>query len=87
MAIGDAHGLPLAIHTEAAAPRGSGGSDVAERLVEEKPLRERLLEEEILLLAPHRRWPHPSLPSMMVAACAAPPTPENRTSLRLVAQL
>ena len=70
MAIADAHGLPLAIHTEAAAPAEVKlvEATLAARLVEEKPLRliadkaydsdplrERLLEEEILLLAPHRR--------------------------------
>ena len=70
MAMADAHGLPLAIHIEAAAPAEVKlvEATLAARLVEEKPLRliadkaydsdplrERLLEEEILLLAPHRR--------------------------------
>lgn len=70
MALGDAHGLPIAIHTEAAAPAEVTlvEATLAQRLVEEKPLRliadkaydsdplrERLLEEEILLLAPHRK--------------------------------
>src|SRR2546430_17033315 len=70
MALGDAHGLPIAIHTEAAAPAEVKlvEATLAARLVEEKPLRiiadkaydsgplrEQLLAEEILLLAPHRR--------------------------------
>lgn len=70
MALGDAHGLPLAIHTEAAAPAEVTlvQATLEQRLVKEKPLRliadkaydsdalrEQLLEEDILLLAPHRR--------------------------------
>jgi transposase len=70
MALGDAHGLPIAIHTEAAAHAEVKlvEATLAARLVEEKPmriivdkaydsdpLREQLLAEEILLLAPHRR--------------------------------
>jgi transposase len=70
MALGDAHGLPIAIHTEAAAPAEVKlvQATLQQRLVKEKPLRiiadkaydsdplrERLLEEEMLLLAPHRR--------------------------------
>jgi transposase len=70
MAVGDAHGLPLAIHTEAAAPGEVTlvQATLERRLVREKPLRliadkaydsdclrEQLLEEEVLLLAPHRR--------------------------------
>ncbi|MGH8094230.1 MAG: transposase [Chthoniobacterales bacterium] len=70
MAIGDAHGLPVAVHTEAAAPAEVKlvEATLGQRLVKEKPfrligdkaydsdpLRERLLEEDILLLAPHRR--------------------------------
>ncbi len=70
MAIGDAHGLPVAIHTEAAAPAEVSlvEATLEQRLIEEKPLRliadkaydsdplrERLLEQEILLLAPPPR--------------------------------
>jgi transposase len=70
MAVGDAHGLPLAIHTEAAAPAESKLLKITlqKRLVKEKPLRliadkaydsdplrEQLLEQQILLIAPHRR--------------------------------
>jgi len=70
MAIGDAHGLPLAIHTEAAAPAEVKlvEATLQELLVAEKPLRliadkaydsdplrERLLDQEMLLLAPHRK--------------------------------
>ena len=70
MAIGDAHGLPVAIHTEAAAPAEVKlvAATLRQRLVPEKPLRliadkaydsdalrEQLLEEEMLLLTPHRR--------------------------------
>jgi transposase len=70
MALGDAHGLPIAIYTEAAAPAEVTlvAATLEQCLVKEKPLRlivdraydsdplrERLLEEEILLLAPHRR--------------------------------
>ena len=41
MALGDAHGLPIAIHTEAAAPAEVKlvEATLAARLVEEKPLR------------------------------------------------
>ena len=70
MALGDAHGLPIAIYTDAAAPAEVKlvEATLQRRLVKEKPLRiiadkaydsdplrERLLEEEMLLLAPHRR--------------------------------
>jgi transposase len=70
MAIGDAHGLPLAVHTEAASPAEVTlvASTLENRLVEEKPLRliadkaydsdplrERLLGEDVLLIAPHRQ--------------------------------
>jgi transposase len=70
MAIGDAHGLPIAIHSEAASPAEVKlvGATLQERLVDElpwrliadraydsDPLREELLEEEVLLIAPHRR--------------------------------
>ena len=70
MALGDAHGLPIAIHTEAATPAEVKlvEATLEQRLVKEKPLRiiadkaydsdplrERLIEEEMLLLAPHRR--------------------------------
>ena len=70
MAIGDAHGLPIAIHTEAAAPAEVKlvEATLSQLLVPEKPLRiiadkaydsdplrEQLLEEKILLVAPHRR--------------------------------
>ncbi|MEO6872879.1 MAG: transposase [Chthoniobacterales bacterium] len=75
MAIGDAHGLPVAIHTEAAAPAEVSlvEATLEQRLIEEKPLRliadkaydsdplrERLLEQEILLLAPRRGRRKPS---------------------------
>jgi len=85
MAIGDAHGLPLAIHTEAAAPAEVKlvEATLQELLVAEKPLRliadkaydsdplrERLLDQEMLLLAPHRKAA-PSLPLMMGAGCGA----------------
>jgi transposase len=71
IALGDAHdGLPIAIYTDAAAPAEVKlvEATLQRRLVKEKPLRiiadkaydsdplrERLLEEEMLLLAPHRR--------------------------------
>jgi len=70
MAIGDANGLPLAIHTEAASPAEVTlvEATLERRLVEEKPLRliadkaydsdplrERLLDLDILLIAPHRQ--------------------------------
>jgi transposase len=70
MAIGDAHGLPIAIHTEAAAPAEVKlvVATLQQSLVPEKPLRliadkaydsdalrEQLLEKEVLLLTPHRR--------------------------------
>jgi hypothetical protein len=76
MALGDAHGLPIAIHTEAAAPAEVKlvEATLAARLMEEKPLRiiadkaydsdplrEQLLAEEILLLAPHPSWPNQTL--------------------------
>jgi transposase len=69
MAIGDAHGLPLAIHTEAASPAEVKLVEITleERLVDELPcrliadraydsdsLREKLLERDIVLVAPHR---------------------------------
>ena len=69
MAIGDARGLPLAIHTEAASPAEVKlvEATLENRLVKEKPLRliadkaydsdplrEALLEQDILLIAPHR---------------------------------
>ena len=65
-----AHGLPIAIHTEAAAPaevklvaatleqclvKEKPLRLIADRAYDSDPLREQLLEEEILLLAPHRR--------------------------------
>jgi transposase len=70
MALGDAHGLPIAIHAEAAAPAEIrlAEATLATRVIKEKPLRiiadkaydsdplrERLLKRQILLLAPHRR--------------------------------
>jgi transposase len=70
MAIGDAHGLPLAIHSEAAAPAEIKLMEITlqKRFLKQKPLRiiadkaydsdrlrERLLKREMLLLAPHRR--------------------------------
>ena len=70
IALGDAHGLPISIHTEAAAPAEVNlvEATLQRRLVKEKPLRliadraydsdplrELMLQEEILLLAPHRR--------------------------------
>jgi transposase len=69
MAVGDAHGLPLAIITEAAAPAEVTlvEATLQQSLVEEKPvrliadkaydsdpLREKLLAQGIVLLAPHR---------------------------------
>jgi len=85
MALGDAHGLPIAIHTEAAAPAEVKlvEGTLAARLVEEKPLRiiadkaydsgplrEQLLAEEILLLA-RTVVAEPNPPSTMAAGCAA----------------
>lgn len=70
MALGDAHGLPLAIYTEAAAPAEVKLVEatlqqllvpekplriIADKAYDSDPLREQLLEEEMLLLAPHRR--------------------------------
>jgi transposase len=70
MAVGDAHGLPIAIHSEAAAPGEVSlvSATLAASFVEEKPLRliadkaydsdrlrEQLLEQEVLLLSPHRK--------------------------------
>jgi len=70
MAIGDAHGLPIAIHTETAAPAEVKLVEatlskllvperplriIADKAYDSDPLREQLLEEEILLVAPHRR--------------------------------
>jgi transposase len=70
MAIGDAHGLPIAVHTEAASPAEVKlvGATLHERLIDElplrliadraydsDPLREQLLKEEVVLIAPHRR--------------------------------
>ena len=69
MAIGDAHGLPLSIHTETASPAEVKlvEATLSHRFLEEKPqrliadkaydsdpLREALLEQDILLIAPHR---------------------------------
>ena len=69
MAIGDAHGLPLAVHTEAAAPAEVTlvEATLEQSLVKEKPLRliadkaydsdplrAQLLAQGIVLLAPHR---------------------------------
>jgi transposase len=70
MALGDAHGLPLAIHTEAASPsevtlaettlnkclvREKPWRLIADKAYDSDPLRKRLLDQEVLLLAPHRR--------------------------------
>ena len=70
MAVGDAHGLPIAIHTETAAPAEVKLVEatlskllvpekplriIADKAYDSDPLREQLLEEEILLVAPHRR--------------------------------
>ena len=69
MAIGDAHGLPLAIYTEAASPaevtlveatlQRSLIEEMPLRLIGDKaydsdPLRQILLDREMILLAPHR---------------------------------
>jgi transposase len=69
MAIGDAHGLPIAIHTEAASPAEvtlveatlrQGFLDekpaclIADKAYDSDGLREQLLEQEIILLSPHR---------------------------------
>ncbi len=69
MAIGDAHGLPLAIHTESASPAEVKLVEVtldqrlvddlpcrliADRAYDSDPLREKLLERDIVLIAPHR---------------------------------
>jgi transposase len=69
MAIGDAHGLPIAILTEAASPAEVTlvEATLQQRLIKEKPLRliadkaydsdplrEKLLAQGIILLAPHR---------------------------------
>jgi hypothetical protein len=85
MALGDAHGLPIAIHREAAAPAEVKlvEATLAARLVEEKPLRiiadkaydsgplrEQLLAEEILLLA-RTVVAEPNPPSTMAGGCAA----------------
>ena len=85
MALGDAHGLPISIHTEAAAPAEVKLVEVTlkRRLVKEKPLRliadraydsdplrEQMLEEEILLLAQRDRRgdePQPVLQRWYVA--------------------
>lgn len=95
MAIGDAHGLPIAIHTETAAPAEVKlvEATLQQLFVEEKPLRlnvdkaydsdplrEQLLEEEILLLAPHRRG-RTRAAFMTDAGCAAMPSAENRTGI------
>ncbi len=70
MALGDAHGLPIALYTEAAAPAEVSLTEatLAARWVREKPLRiiadkafdsdslrQRLLKKQMLLLSPHRR--------------------------------
>jgi transposase len=70
MALGDAHGLPIAIHTETAqaAEVNLVQATLDQRVLKEKPLRliadkaydsdrlrERLLAKEMLLLVPHRR--------------------------------
>src|SRR5437773_257258 len=70
MAIGDAHGLPIAIHTETAQAaevnlveatlqqrvvKGNPLRLIADRAYDSDRLRERLLSKEMLLLAPHRR--------------------------------
>ena len=70
MALGDGNGLPLAVHTETASPAEVTlvKPTLDNRLVEEKPLRliadkaydsdplrEEMLQEDILLIAPHRK--------------------------------
>ena len=70
MAVGDAHGLPIAIHSEAATPGEISllPETLARRLIKAKPLRliadkaydsdplrEQLLQKQMLLLAPHRK--------------------------------
>jgi transposase len=70
MALGDAHGLPIAIHAEAASPAEVKLAQVTveQRVITEKPLRiiadkaydsdrlrGQLLQRQMLLLAPHRR--------------------------------
>jgi transposase len=69
MAIGDAHGLPVAIHAEAASPAEVNllEATLDKRFIDELPcrliadrgydsdrLRESLLEKDIVLIAPHR---------------------------------
>lgn len=69
MAVGDAHGLPIAVHTEAASPaevklvestleqrlvEGMPMRLIADKAYDSDPLRERLLEHDVLLIAPHR---------------------------------
>lgn len=70
MALADAHGLPLALHTEAASPAEVKLVDatienrhvrhrpfyiVADGAYDSDPLREKLADQEIILLSPHRK--------------------------------
>src|SRR5690349_21094219 len=70
MAIGDAHGLPVAIHTEAASPAEVKLVKptleqrlidelpwrlIADRAYDSDPLRYELIEHDVVLIAPHRR--------------------------------
>ena len=69
MAVGDAHGLPIAIHTTSASPAEVTLVEatlecslveekplrlIADKAYDSDPLRERLLDQDIVLLAPHR---------------------------------
>jgi len=70
MAIADAHGLPLALHTEAASPaevtlvertienrhvQAKPFLVVADKAYDSDPLRERMADEDMILIAPHRK--------------------------------
>lgn len=70
MAVTDGNGLPLALHTEAASPaevtlveatlaqRHVAAAPfylIADRAYDSDPLRERLADQDTILLAPHRR--------------------------------
>jgi transposase len=70
MAVADAHGLPLALHTEAASPAEVTLAErtienrhvlakpflvVADRAYDSDPLRERMADEDMILIAPHRK--------------------------------
>jgi IS5 family transposase len=101
MAVADAHGLPIALHTEAASPAEVSlvAATMANLHVDEKPvyvvadkaydsdpLREQMAAQDMILLAPHRTG-RTRPPLQRWQATSPPQALEDRKTLCLAAQL